>query len=73
MTKCDPDDAVPERVFPAEAVAAAATSSKRAAGRRDDQEFDVVWNGVGPLPGTGDTEGLGSTLSGVGFSIGRRR
>ena len=53
-------------------VAAAATRFSRLA-RRDDQEFDVVWSGVGPLPGTGEREGLGSTLSGVRFSIGKRR
>ena len=42
--------------------------------RRDgvDVEFEVVWNGVGPLPGTGDAAGLGSTLSGMHFSVGRR-
>jgi hypothetical protein len=35
-------------------------------------EFEVIWNGVGPLPGAGGASGLGSTLSGVHFSIGRR-
>jgi hypothetical protein len=42
--------------------------------RRDgvDVDFEVVWNGVGPLPGAGDAAGLGSTLSGMHFSIGRR-
>jgi hypothetical protein len=42
--------------------------------RRDgcDVEFEVVWSGVGPLPGAGDAAGLGSTLSGMHFSIGRR-
>jgi hypothetical protein len=42
--------------------------------RRDgrDVEFEVVWNGVGPLPGAGDAAGLGSTLSGMHFSISRR-
>jgi len=56
----------------APAVAAAATRFRSLA-RRDDQQFDVVWSGVGPLPGTGEREGLGSTLSGVRFSIGKRR
>ena len=42
--------------------------------RRDgcDVEFEVIWNGVGPLPGAGGAAGLGSTLSGTHFSIGRR-
>ena len=42
--------------------------------RRDggDVEFEVIWNGVGPLPGAGAAAGLGSTLSGIHFSIGRR-
>jgi hypothetical protein len=62
-----------EGMFPAPAVEAAATPPRNLARRRDDQEFDVVWNGVGPLPGTRDADGLGSTLSGVRFSIGRRR
>ena len=67
MTKCDRS----EPAFQAEAVAA--TPSKSAVARPGDQEFDVVWNGVGPLPGTGDADGLGSTLSGVRLSIGKRR
>jgi hypothetical protein len=41
--------------------------------RRDDAQFDVVWSGIGPLPGAGGAAGLGSTLSGIHFSIGRRR
>lgn len=41
--------------------------------RRDDARFDVVWSGIGPLPGAGGAAGLGSTLSGIHFSIGRRR
>jgi hypothetical protein len=57
-----------EPVYDAQEVVA--TPAKRVLRRRDDQEFDVVWNGVGPLPGTGDADGLGSTLSGVRFSIG---
>jgi len=75
MTKHDgheADGSEVERVCAAPAVAAAATRFRRFA-RRDDQEFDVVWSGVGPLPGTGELEGLGSTLSGVRFSIGKRR
>jgi hypothetical protein len=40
--------------------------------RRDDAEFEVVWSGIGPLPGAGGAAGLGSTLSGIHFSIGRR-
>jgi hypothetical protein len=40
--------------------------------RSNDTEFEVVWSGVGPLPGTGAAAGLGSTLSGIHFSIGRR-
>jgi hypothetical protein len=44
-----------------------ATRSTSSAQRRDDPEFDIVWNGVGPLPGTGAAAGLGSTLSGSHF------
>jgi hypothetical protein len=40
--------------------------------RRDDERFEVVWGGIGPLPGAGGAAGLGSTLSGIHFSIGRR-
>jgi hypothetical protein len=40
--------------------------------RREDLELEVVWNGIGPLPGAGDAAGLGSTLSGIHFSIGKR-
>jgi hypothetical protein len=42
--------------------------------RRDGREveFEVIWNGIGPLPGGGGASGLGSTLSGIHFSIGRR-
>ena len=40
--------------------------------RRDDAQFEVVWSGIGPLPGAGGAAGLGSTLSGIHFSIGRR-
>jgi hypothetical protein len=42
---------------------------QRAARRRDEPEFEVVWNGVGPLPGAGGAAGLGSTLSGIHFSM----
>jgi hypothetical protein len=75
MTKHDGHEANAGEVksgYAAPAVAAAATRFRRLA-RRDDQEFDVVWSGVGPLPGTGELQGLGSTLSGVRFSIGKRR
>ena len=41
--------------------------------QRDDTQFDVVWKGIGPLPGAGGAAGLGSTLSGIHFSIGKRR
>jgi hypothetical protein len=37
--------------------------------RRGEPEFEVVWNGVGPLPGAGGAAGLGSTLSGIHFSM----
>lgn len=36
-----------------------------------DDEFEVVWNGVGPLPGSGSAAGLGSTLSGGHFRVGK--
>ena len=39
---------------------------------RDDANLEVVWSGVGQLPGAGGAAGLGSTLSGIHFSIGRR-
>jgi hypothetical protein len=52
--------------------APAAARSERSASRRNEPEFEVVWSGVGPLPGAGGAAGLGSTLSGVHFSIGRR-
>jgi hypothetical protein len=68
--EADAGEAASGRAAPAVAAAAARF---RSLGRRDDQEFDVVWSGVGPLPGTGEREGLGSTLSGVRFSIGKRR
>ena len=38
----------------------------------DNVELEVVWRGVGPLPGAGGAAGLGSTLSGLPFSIGKR-
>jgi len=41
--------------------------------RNDDAQFEVVWSGIGPLPGAGGAAGLGSTLSGIHFSIGKRR
>jgi hypothetical protein len=41
-------------------------------GRRNENDnFDVVWSGVGPLPGAGSASGLGSTLSGIHFSVPR--
>ena len=46
---------------------------RRRVRRRDDPEFEVVWNGIGPLPGAGGAAGLGSTLSGMHFSIGKLR
>jgi hypothetical protein len=45
---------------------------RSSAPRCDDPEFDIVWSGIGPLPGAGAAAGLGSTLSGIHFSIGRR-
>ena len=54
------------------AAAPVTTGPARPAPRRNEPEFEVVWNGVGPLPGAGGAAGLGSTLSGVRFSIGRR-
>jgi hypothetical protein len=45
---------------------------RSSAPRREDPEFDIVWSGIGPLPGAGGAAGLGSTLSGIHFSIGRR-
>ena len=36
------------------------------------EEFEVVWNGIGPLPGSQDTPaGLGSTLSAPAFHVGK--
>jgi hypothetical protein len=52
--------------------AVSAPQSVRATRRVDNVELEVVWNGVGPLPGAGGAAGLGSTLSGQPFSIGRR-
>ncbi len=40
--------------------------------RVEDEEFEIVWNGVGPLPGAGTASGLGSTLSGGGFHVSKR-
>lgn len=48
------------------------TPALRPMRRVDDEEFVIVWSGVGPLPGAGDAAGLGSTLSGNGFSVGKR-
>ena len=52
--------------------AIAVNRPKSSAPRRDDPEFEIVWSGIGPLPGAGGAAGLGSTLSGIHFSIGRR-
>jgi hypothetical protein len=52
--------------------AVSAEQAARSTGRFDDVELEVVWNGIGPLPGAGGAAGLGSTLSGTPFSIGRR-
>ena len=52
--------------------AVSAERSPRSTRRVDDVELEVVWNGVGPLPGAGGAAGLGSTLSGLPFSIRRR-
>jgi hypothetical protein len=52
-----------------------ATPQLRPAGharRRDDSQFEVIWSGIGPLPGAGAAAGLGSTLSGIHFSVGKR-
>jgi hypothetical protein len=38
--------------------------------RIQDEEFEVVWNGIGPL--TGSAPGLGSTLSGGQFHVSKR-
>jgi len=60
---------------PASTAFESVTRALRPAGharRRDDEQFDVVWSGTGPLPGAGGAAGLGSTLSGIHFSIGRR-
>jgi hypothetical protein len=57
---------------PLQAEAIPAKGLKSSAPRRDDPEFEVVWDGVGPLPGAGTAAGLGSTLSGLHFSVGRR-
>jgi hypothetical protein len=46
---------------------------RRPCRRREDLELEVVWSGIGPLPGAGAAAGLGSTLSGIVFSIGKRR
>ena len=74
MTKHDRHEADAGEVESGCAVPAVAAATRfRSLARRDDQQFDVVWSGVGPLPGTGEREGLGSTLSGVRFSIGKRR
>jgi hypothetical protein len=69
-------DRRPERdaefMGPQQPEAIPAKRSRSSASRRDEPEFEVVWNGVGPLPGAGGAAGLGSTLSGIHFSIGRR-
>ena len=53
-------------------VAVSAEQSLRSTCRVDNVELEVVWSGVGPLPGAGGAAGLGSTLSGLPFSIGKR-
>ena len=75
LTKSDfqapPEDDAEHKPPPIEPAA----RSLRPAGhgrRRDDAQFEVVWSGIGPLPGAGGASGLGSTLSGIHFSIGRR-
>lgn len=35
----------------------------------EGEDFDVIWGGVGPLPGSGDAHGLGSTLSTQAFKV----
>ena len=49
-----------------------ATGPKSSTFGSGDPEFEIVWSGVGPLPGAGGAAGLGSTLSGIHFSLGRR-
>ena len=66
------DGPEPEFAGPQQPEAIPAKRPKSSASRRDEPEFEVVWNGVGPLPGAGGAAGLGSTLSGIHFSIGRR-
>ena len=70
-----PDDGLKRdagHVSPRQPEAILTKRSKASALRRDEREFEVVWNGFGPLPGAGGAAGLGSTLSGIHFSIGRR-
>ncbi len=62
-----------DRVEPAMPAASLASSDQvRRTIRRPDAQYEVIWDGVGPLPGAGGAEGLGSTLSGNRFSIGKR-
>jgi hypothetical protein len=56
---------------PADQPAAPDRSTSPARGRNESR-YDVVWNGVGPLPGAGEAAGLGSSLSGIRFSVGKR-
>lgn len=37
-----------------------------------DMEMVSIWHGRDPLPGASDAAGLGSTLSGTYFSVGKR-
>jgi hypothetical protein len=67
-----PSKRAAEVMGPRRLEAIAVNRAKSAAPRRDDPEFEIVWNGFGPLPGAGAAAGLGSTLSGVHFSVGRR-
>jgi hypothetical protein len=62
----------PEFAGPLPPDVSAAKRSRSSPQRRDEPEFEIVWNGVGPLPGAGGAAGLGSTLSGTRFSIGKR-
>lgn len=49
---------------PPPATRQAAVVARAPVQRIEDDEFEVVWNGVGPLPGAGEAAGLGSSLSG---------
>lgn len=64
---------VPETADGGSAAVTLVDRIRRHVRHRDAQEFEVVWNGIGPLPGAGGAAGLGSTLSGMHFSIGKLR